>query len=63
MGRVGLSGRRRRRGHYWIRAVGCPLIGRLLSDVVLHSLCLGLPFLPCPVLVFLVFLELVSSSG
>jgi len=42
---------------------GCPLIGRLASCGCRHALGVGLPFLPFPVLVFLVFFELALSSG
>jgi len=41
---------------------GCPLIGRLASCGCRHFLSLGMPFLPLPVLVFLVFFEFASSS-
>ena len=42
---------------------GCPLIGSMVSCGCRHSLVLGLPFYPLPVLVFLVFFEFASSSG
>ena len=43
--------------------VSCPLIGLPASFVLRHFLCLGLPFFPLPVLVFLVFLGFASSAG
>ena len=42
---------------------GYSLLGRLASCGCRHALGVGLPFFPLPVLVFLVFFELVSFSG
>ena len=42
---------------------GYPLIGRLVSCGCRHALGVDLPFFPLPVLVFLCFFELASSSG
>ena len=42
---------------------GYPLIGRVASCGCRHALGVDFPFLPLPVLVFLVFFELASSSG
>ena len=42
---------------------GCPLIGIMASCGFRHAPGVGLPFLPFPVLLFLVFFELASSSG